>query len=127
MLGLPLASWIRGLGPDEAVALARDLAFAEAAALRLPPRSVEMSLQITLKDAGIDGRTEFPEAAGNDPFPGGRNVWQIKSGTTSPSATTELTKSGVLDAFADGFDYVLFWTNDPADPTRANIRSAFEE
>ena len=61
-------------------------------------------------------------------FPRGTHAWQIKSGSATPSATTELNPlrhAGLVEAIKGGADYVLFWTNDPTDIVRSNVQKSF--
>ncbi|WP_458316478.1 hypothetical protein [Mycolicibacterium brisbanense] len=128
-MDLQIVRWIREQDENGAVSLARTLCMAEAGRHGLPLDSVSISGRVKAADGGIDGRTNFP-AELETIFPRGRHVWQIKSGKTAPSAAKELDpgKHGVLlDAIKNGADYVLFWTNDPVDPTRDAVREDFEK
>jgi hypothetical protein len=125
-LGVDL--WLRNLGGAEAVRLARELIFAEAGRLNLPLGEFQMSGRVNVGDEGVDGRTNFPEAA-ETLFPRGRQVWQVKSGTTEPSAADEFRPEhrGLLEAVRNGWGYVLFWTNDPVDHRRKAWMEKFRE
>lgn len=127
MTDLAIVRWIRDLDENGAVALARSLIFAEAGRHGLPLDQFTMSGRVKARDQGIDGRTHFPDAEGIV-LPTGRNVWQIKSGGSVPSANDEFDpdKHGaLLQAIRDGYDYVLFWTNDPVDPTLTTVKNNF--
>jgi hypothetical protein len=120
--------WLRNLGSADAVRLARELIFAEAGRLNLPLGGFQMSGRVNVGDEGIDGRTNFPDASGTL-FPTGRQVWQVKSGTTEPRAADEFKPEheGLLEAVRSGWAYVLFWTNDPEDPRRKAWMTKFRE
>jgi hypothetical protein len=124
---LAIIPWIRGLGEAEAVALARDIISAEVGRLGLPRDTFSMTARVKAKDGGVDGRTRFPIGIGAI-LPEGEQIWQIKSGVTAPSASTEFDpekRKSLRQAIANGSDYVLFWTNDPPDPTAQEVRNAF--
>src|SRR6266511_575786 len=126
MTDLRIIPWIRGHDEGDAVALARALIHAEARRLGLPLSDFSMSGRVKARDQGVDGRTHFPDGCGSL-LPTGPQVWQVKSGASVPSATAEFDPKhvGLIDAIRKGYDYVLFWTNDPADPNETNVREAF--
>lgn len=51
----------------------------------------------------------------------------VKSGESAPRAVAEFDPKhvGLFDAIRDGYDYALFWTNDPADPIETSVRETF--
>lgn len=127
MTELAIVRWIRELDENGAVALARSLVFAEAGRHHLPLDDFTMSGRVKARDQGIDGRTHFPPTD-EILLPIGPQVWQVKSGSTPPSATDELdeeTHAALIEAIRDGYDYVLFWANDPVDPTRTTVVDNF--
>jgi hypothetical protein len=127
VIDLAIPRWIRGLGENGAVELARQLIFAEAGKRALPLADFTMSGRVKVGDQGIDGRTNFPSDVGSL-WPSGHCVWQIKSGGTSPSPAAEFDREkhkALIDAIQDGCDYVLFWTNDPVDPRGKSVRENF--
>jgi hypothetical protein len=124
---LRVIPWIRGLDEARAVALARSLIHAEAGRLGLPLSDHSISGRVKASDQGVDGRTHFP-AASKALLPVGPQIWQIKSGASPPSASKEFDTKHValIDAIREGYNYVLFWTNDPVD-TKANpLKTQFE-
>ena len=128
MTDLRVIPWIRGLDETRAVALARSLIHAEAGRLGLPLADFTMSDRVKARDQGIDGRTHFPEDRGAL-LSTGPQVWQAKSGSTALSAAKEFDQkhAGLIKAIQDGYDYVLFWTNDPVDPTATTIKDSFRQ
>jgi hypothetical protein len=130
MTDLDIVRWIRGLDENGAVGLARSLIFAEAGLHGLPLDQFTMSGRVKARDQGIDGRTDFPAEVG-ERMPTGPCIWQVKSGETRPSAATEFDaakRDTLIDAIAhDGYDYVLFWANDPVDERGKDVRSEFTE
>jgi hypothetical protein len=56
-------------------------------------------------------------------------VWQVKSGSSPPDASKEFGSkhTALLEAIREGYDYVLFWTNDPVDPTAATVKENFQK
>jgi hypothetical protein len=124
---LGVIRWIRELGELGAVALARSLIRAEAGRLGLPLEDFTMSGRVKARDQGVDGRTHFPEGSGAL-FPVGPQVWQVKSGSSPPDASKEFDPkhTALLRAIRDGYDYVLFWTNDPVDPTTTTVGESFQ-
>jgi hypothetical protein len=126
---LQITRWIREQDENGAVSLARTLCMAEAGRYGLRLDSVSFSGRVKAADQGIDGRTDFPSDL-DSYFPRGLNVWQIKSGSSTPSATAELreeTHAGLIEAIRQGADYVLLWTNDPTDVVRTNVRTNFSQ
>lgn len=124
---LQLVRWIREQTETGAVSLARRLCMAEASRHGQPLDTVSISGRVKVGDEGIDGRTQFPTTL-DSLFPLGLHVWQIKSGSTTPSATTELDPvkhAGLIEAIKSGADYVLFWTFDPTDVVRSNVETSF--
>jgi hypothetical protein len=107
----------------------RDLLYAEAACHNVPASTVEMTSAVHLADGGIDGFTEFPFAIEAVGIPSGRLVWQVKTGTTKPSATAELGKSAkhqaAQRAVADGASYVLAWLADQPRETSLAVEESF--
>jgi hypothetical protein len=129
MTDLAIVRWIRELDENGAVALARDLIFAEAGAHGLPLDQFTMSGRVKARDQGIDGRTHFPDIP-RILLPIGPYVWQVKSGQSAPSATREFdadTHAALIKAIQEGYNYVLFWTNDPVDPVLTNVEHDFSE
>lgn len=129
MTDLAIVRWIRELDENGAVGLARALIYAEAGRHNLPLDQFTMSGRVKAKDQGIDGRTQFPDAD-EIVMPTGPCVWQVKSGGSVPGAAGEFdaTKHGaLLEAIRDGLDYVLFWANDPVDPTLSTVQANFTE
>lgn len=127
MTDLDVIPWIRLLSEGEAVSLARSLIHAEAGRLGLPLTDFSMSGRLKARDQGIDGRTHFPEGSSHL-LPVGPQVWQVKSGTTLPSAASEFDQekhAALIRAIRDGSDYVLFWTNDPVNTTAEKIEEDF--
>lgn len=121
--------WLRELGENEAVALARALIHAEAGRLGLPLEGFRMSGRVKVRDEGIDGRTSFPDVE-TLLLPPADCVWQVKSGATAPSASREFDQekhAALREAIAAGADYVLFWTNDPTETQETPIKDAFRE
>ena len=55
-------------------------------------------------------------------------MWQVKSGSSAPDASKEFDPKHValIDAILEGYDYVLFWTNDPVDRTATTVRESFQ-
>lgn len=129
MTELAIVRWIRELDENGAVALARALVFAEAGRHHLPLDEFTISGRVKARDQGVDGRTHFPPT--DEIFlPSGPQVWQIKSGSTPPSATDEFNEQkhpALIEAIRDGCDYVLFWANDPVDPTRTTVVDNFAQ
>ncbi len=128
MTDLAIVRWIRELDENGAVALARDLIFAEAGTHGLPLDQFTMSGRVKARDQGIDGRTHFPDTPGVL-LPTGSCVWQVKSGQ-APSVTREFDADkhpALIKAIQDGYDYVLFWTNDPVDPDLTRVKRDFSE
>lgn len=126
---LQIVRWIRERTETESVSLARRLCMAEASRHRLPLDTVSITGRTKVGDQGIDGRTLFP-ASLDSLFPLGLHVWQIKSGSTTPSATTEVDPvkhPGLIEAIKGGADYVLFWTFDPTDVVRSNVETSFTD
>ncbi|GAB1813783.1 hypothetical protein [Mycobacterium sp. MUNTM1] len=124
---LQLGRWIREHTETSAVELARRLCMAEASRHGLPLDTVSITGRVKVGDQGIDGRTLFPTTI-DSLFPLGPCVWQIKSGSTTPSHTTEFNPekhAGLIDAIKNGADYVLFWTFDPTDVVRSNVETGF--
>jgi hypothetical protein len=129
MTDLDIVRWIRELDENGAVALARALIFAEAGLHGLPLDQFTMSGRVKVRDQGIDGRTHFPDAQAML-LPRGPHVWQVKNGPSAPSATAEFDAgkhSALIEAIQGGYDYVLFWANDPVDPTLMSVKTSFEE
>lgn len=127
-MDLQITRWIREQDENGAVSLARALCMAEAARFRLPVDAVSFSGRVKASDQGIDGRTQLPKDLKETLFPRGVQVWQVKSGGTTPSATSELDAhkhAALVDAIKGGADYVLFWANDPTDVVRTNVRDSF--
>jgi hypothetical protein len=127
MTELRIIPWIRDLGEVEAVGLARTLIYAEAGRLGLPLDEFSMSGRVKAKDQGIDGRTHFPEGI-QSLYPTGHRVWQVKSGPSEPDANKEFDEvrhPALFEKIRDGYDYVLFWTNDPVVVKADNVKSAF--
>jgi hypothetical protein len=60
-------------------------------------------------------------------LPAGPQVWQVKSGSSPPDASREFDPkhTALIEAIRDGYNYVLFWTNDPVDPTATTIQDNF--
>ncbi|MDC9007678.1 hypothetical protein [Mycobacterium marinum] len=126
-MDLQIVRWIREFDENGAVSLARTLCFAEVGWRGFPIGLVSISGRVKVADGGIDGRTNFPPSA-ESLFPPGDQVWQIKSGGTSPSATVELNSdkhAALIEAIKNGADYVLFWTNDPIPATRSTVITNF--
>lgn len=123
---LQIVRWIRERTETGAVSLARQLCMAEASRHGLPLDTVSITGRVKVGDEGIDGRTLFPKTL-DSLFPRGLHVWQIKSGSTTPSADAELSDKhvGLIEAIRNGADYVLFWTFDPTDIVRTNVITAF--
>jgi len=128
-MDLQIVRWIRGQDENGAVSMARTLCMAEAGRHRLDLGTVSFSARVKAKDQGIDGRTTFPIEL-DTLFPHGPHVWQIKSGSTTPSATAEFDPdkhAALVEAIKDGSDYVLFWTNDPTEQVRKHAREGFSD
>jgi hypothetical protein len=127
MTDLQIISWIRELDEQRAVGLARSLIHAEAGRLALPLTDFSMSGRVKARDEGVDGRTHFPIDS-DALLPRGPFVWQVKSGTTPPSTAKEFNEKhdDLISSIRDGYNYVLFWTNDPADPTAETVRRDFQ-
>jgi hypothetical protein len=128
-MDLQIVRWIRELDEYGAVSLARTLCFAEAGWRGLPVGLVSMSGRVKTGDQGIDGHTQFPSTLDSS-FPLGNQVWQVKSGGTSPSAAVELNPekhAALIEAIKNGADYVLFWTNDPIAITRSTVTTNFTD
>jgi hypothetical protein len=125
---LRVIPWIRDLDELRAVALARSLIHAELGRLGLPLSDASMSGRVKVRDQGVDGRTNFPVGS-SGLFPIGRQVWQIKSGSSAPDASKEFDPKHIalIEAIRDGYNYVLFWTNDPVDPTASAVKDKFQE
>lgn len=126
-MDLQIVRWIREQDENGAVSLARTLCMAEATRHGLALDTVSISGRVKAADQGIDGRTEFPPDL-ESLFPLGPRVWQIKSGSTTPSAMKELDPdkhAGLVKAIVDGADYVLFWANDPTEVVRSNVETDF--
>jgi hypothetical protein len=124
---LQLVRWIREHTETSAVELARRLCMAEASRHGLSLDTVSITGRVKVGDQGIDGRTLFPTTM-DSLFPLGPCVWQIKSGSTTPSHTTEFDPekhAGLIEAIKGGSDYVLFWTFDPTDVVRSNVETGF--
>lgn len=126
VIDLEIIPWIRNRVESEAVALARSIVFAEAGRLDLPLSDFSMSGRVKAKDQGVDGRTSFPTGT-SVLLPTGPRVWQIKSGRSVPNAAKEFDPKhkGLHDAIKAGCGYVLFWTNDPADPAAETLKKGF--
>lgn len=127
-MDLQITRWIREQDENGAVSLARALCMAEAARFRLPVDAVSFSGRVKASDQGIDGRTQLPKDLRETLFPLGVQVWQVKSGGTTPSATSELDAhkhAALVDAIKGGADYTLFWANDPTDVVRTNVGNTF--
>src|SRR5680860_215573 len=128
-MDLQIVRWIRGQDENGAVSMARTLCMAEAGRHRLDLGTVSFSARVKAKDQGIDGRTTFPIEL-DTLFPHGPHVWQIKSGSTTPSATAEFDPdkhAALVEAIKDGSDYVLFWTNDPTEQVRKHAQEGFSD
>jgi hypothetical protein len=126
-MDLQIVRWIREQDENGAVSLARSLCMAEASRHGLSPDVVSISGRVKAADQGIDGSTKFPPGL-QSIFPLGLRAWQIKSGSTPPSAEKEFNPgkhAGLIKAIMDGADYVLFWTNDPIEITRTNVETDF--
>lgn len=126
-MDLQIVRWIRERTETGAVSLARRLCMAEASRHGLPLGTVSITGRVKVGDQGIDGRTRFPITL-DSLFPVGPHVWQIKSGSSTPSATTEVDPvkhPGLIEAIKSGADYVLFWTFDPTDVVRSNVEMSF--
>ena len=126
-MDLQITRWIREQDENGAVSLARTLCMAEAGRHGLPVDTVSFSGRVKAQDQGIDGRTRFPVDL-DTLVPRGPHVWQIKSGGTTPSASAEFDAekhAALVEAIEGGADYVLFWTNDPTDQIRSNVRESF--
>lgn len=127
MADLDIVRWIRSQNEEGAVALARALIFAEAGLHGLELDRFTVSGRVKARDQGIDGRTYFPNGLPSL-FPLGACVWQIKSGTSVPPVEKEFDPEkhkALLEAIQEGHDYVLFWTNDPVDPSAQELQDAF--
>lgn len=127
VLDLGVVRWLRDLDENEAVGLARALIHAEAGRLGMPLEGFSMSGRVKARDEGIDGRTAFGEGASL--LPGGDCVWQVKSGSSVPLSGKEFDEqkhAGLFAAVRNGADYVLFWTNDPPDPTGTSMKERFQ-
>lgn len=127
MLDLGVVQWLRDLDENDAVGLARALIHAEAGRLGLPLEGFSMSGRVKARDQGIDGRTAFGEAP--TLLPRGDCVWQVKSGSSGPSSSKEFNEekhAALFEAIRKGADYVLFWTNDPSDPTATSVMESFQ-
>lgn len=127
MTDFGIIRWLRELDENGAVALARALIHAEAGRLGLPLAGFTMSGRVKARDEGVDGRTSFPavETLLLPPFD---CVWQVKSGTTEPSASREFDEekhAALREAVTAGANYVLFGTNDPTDPQATRVTDAF--
>jgi hypothetical protein len=124
---LGVIRWIRELDEARAVALGRSLIHAEAGRLGLPLGDFSMSGRVKARDQGVDGRTHFPDGSGAL-LPVGPQVWQVKSGSSAPDAAQEFDPkhTALIDAIREGYDYVLFWTNDPVDPTASTVKDNFQ-
>jgi hypothetical protein len=112
-------------------ACVRDLLYAETVFHSALPSTVEMTSAVHRADGGIDGVTNFPfsiEAVG---IPAGRLVWQVKTGSTKPSASAELggkaKHHAVQQAIVAGADYVLVWTTDQPSETRLALQQSLSE
>jgi hypothetical protein len=86
-----------------------------------------MSGRTKVGDEGVDGRTEFTVSE-RLLLPAGRQVWQVKSGTSQPQVRSEFKKKhkSLIDSIQSGDNYVLFWTSDPTDPKSIKTRNTFE-
>lgn len=61
-------------------------------------------------------------------MPSGPCVWQVKSGSTKPVVGREFDSKkheALFALIANGYDYVLFWTNDPIDHDADDVRHDF--
>jgi hypothetical protein len=125
---LRVIPWIRDLDEARAVALARSLIHAEAGRLGLPLSDFSMSGKVKVGDEGVDGRTHFPVGS-SSLLPVGPQVWQVKSGSKQPNAPKEFDQKhrALITAIHEGHDYVLFWTNDPVDPTATTVKENFRK
>lgn len=127
MAGLGLARWIRDLNEDGAVALARGLLIAECGRHGLPGDSFTMTERVKAKDGGVDGRSNLPGICA-PLYPTGPTIWQTKSGSTAPDTAKEFhtdKRAELRQQIADGWNYVLFWANDPSDPNLESVRTSF--
>jgi hypothetical protein len=127
MLDLGVVRWLRDLDENDAVGLARALIHAEAGRLGLALEGFSMSGRVKARDQGIDGRTAFGEVP--TLLPRGDCVWQVKSGSSVPTSSKEFDEqkhAALFEAIRKGADYVLFWTNDPPDPTATSVKDRFQ-
>jgi hypothetical protein len=118
-----LRPWLAGLDSTRAVHVTRALLLAEAGRLNLDLKVVRMTGNVTAKDGGVDGRTDFPAACATL-FPKGPWTWQIKTGG-KPDVSAEVSKVGVQQDIKDGRDYVMVWLSDL--PSTAEVASAIEK
>ena len=80
------------LGPEEGVSLLRDLLWAEARRIGLPPHKIIISLNTTVKDGGIDAKVEG-DPSGGSLLVSGDTLFQIKTGASfKPWRQSDLKK-----------------------------------
>ena len=129
MNGLGVLQRIRLLNETEAVGLAHQLMMAEEGRHGLPLGLSSITARVKARDGGVDARTAYPSEV-NMLLPRENCVWQIKSGSTAPSASGEFDpakRAELVGEIQDGRDYVLFWANDPADPNDGKVRAEFAD
>jgi hypothetical protein len=68
----------------------RDLLYAETTRYGASPSLVDMTGAVHIADGGIDAVTDFPFDIEAVKIRAGRHVWQVKTGSTKPSASAEL-------------------------------------
>lgn len=118
---------IQTLDPTRTNRVLGSILEAEASLLGLGTGAFSYGQNERARDGGVDGELALPADA-ETPFPTGETIWQFKSGSSRPSAATEIeaaSKEYARERIRSGEDYVLAWTWSPVVETQQAIEAEF--
>jgi hypothetical protein len=129
MTGLISGADVARLDCHALPAILNALLTVEADLRSIPLTDLDLTLRITVPDAGIDGRIVWPQGIAHDVLLPGTTVVQYKSGALKTGdVAKEFKKEGVQEALMrpDG-QYILFVSHDHVEVTRAKHRNKLKE